>query len=371
MMRFMYFLFFVAKVTCSQNLIYNGGFENYKECPDEISEFEIEKAIGWKNPNKGTADYFNSCSKNKIYLTPDNFIGKSETHAGNAYAGIGYYFKDKHIEYLETQLIKKIEIGKLYCIEFFVKKPTSYRFSFDELSVLFSKEEIKTNNADFLSKEIIANNDFISFKIQAQKKDEWTRVSLIYKPKSEGQFLTIGFNQPENLAKLHIQSKTIGSYYYIDDISLIEIKDSSKCICNITKLLKKDSVKIDVPKLINQYDDAINKTLTLNNIVFETNKSDLLSSSFVELNKLSGYLKEHPQYAIEISGHTDNTGNEVDNLKLSKDRAKAVVDYLINKGIDNKRLVYNGYGSENQLMPNDSEENKTKNRRVEFKLKNN
>lgn len=362
-------LLFLSKFSCAQNLVYNGGFEIYKDCPDEISEFEIEKAIGWKNPNKGTADYFNSCSKNKIYLTPDNYIGKSETHAGNAYAGFGYYFKDKHIEYIETHLIKKIEIGKIYCLEFFVKKPTSYRFSFDELSVLFSKEEIKTNNADFFSKEIIANNDFISFKIPAQKKDEWTRVSLIYKPKTEGQFLIIGFNQPESLAKLHIQSKTIGSYYYIDDVSLIEIKDSSKCICNIiTEPLKKDSVKIEVTKSLNQYDDAINKTLTLNNIVFETNKSDLLTSSFVELNKLSDYLKEHPQYTIEISGHTDNTGNELDNLKLSKDRAKAVVDYLINKGIANKRLIYNGYGNKNPLVLNDTEEHKKINRRVEFKI---
>lgn len=113
---------------------------------------------------------------------------------------------------------------------------------------------------------------------------------------------------------------------------------------------------------------TVNKTLTLNNIVFETNKSDLLSSSFVELNKLSDYLIEHPQYAIEISGHTDNTGNEVDNLKLSKDRAKAVADYLINKGIDNKRLIYNGYGNKKSLVPNDTEEHKRVNRRVEFKI---
>jgi len=72
---------------------------------------------------------------------------------------------------------------------------------------------------------------------------------------------------------------------------------------------------------------------------------------------------------ITITGHTDNVGDFYLNVQLSKDRAKAVADYLVEKGIDESRLDSKGMGSLYPLAPNTSEENKIKNRRVEFAVR--
>jgi outer membrane protein OmpA-like peptidoglycan-associated protein len=71
---------------------------------------------------------------------------------------------------------------------------------------------------------------------------------------------------------------------------------------------------------------------------------------------------------IEISGHTDNTGSLALNSKLSEDRAKAVVEYLIQKGIDRTRLEFKGYGPQQPIADNATAAGRTQNRRVEFKI---
>lgn len=111
-----------------------------------------------------------------------------------------------------------------------------------------------------------------------------------------------------------------------------------------------------------------NKIIILDKIYFESGAYKLLEKSFLELNRLAKILSEKPSIKLEISGHTDNTGNETINLHLSENRAKAVVDYLVSKGIDISRLSYSGKGSSSPISPNNSEENKQKNRRVEFKV---
>jgi outer membrane protein OmpA-like peptidoglycan-associated protein len=112
----------------------------------------------------------------------------------------------------------------------------------------------------------------------------------------------------------------------------------------------------------------VGKKVVLNNILFETGKSILTASSNTELDRLYNILADDPQIRIEISGHTDKTGSEPLNFKLSEDRAKAVVDYLVKKGIDKSRLEYKGFGSLQPIDDNATAAGRTKNRRVEFKI---
>jgi outer membrane protein OmpA-like peptidoglycan-associated protein len=72
---------------------------------------------------------------------------------------------------------------------------------------------------------------------------------------------------------------------------------------------------------------------------------------------------------LSINGHTDNTGGDDLNLKLSQDRADAAKQYLVNQGISADRITAIGYGSSKPIQSNDTEEGRSKNRRVEFKLK--
>ena len=106
----------------------------------------------------------------------------------------------------------------------------------------------------------------------------------------------------------------------------------------------------------------------LNNIFFDTAKWDLKSESTAELDKLVSLLKANPDLPIEISGHTDDVGKDADNLLLSQKRAKAVVDYLAQKGVNILKIKAEGYGKTLPYLPNISDENRKLNRRIEVKF---
>ena len=112
----------------------------------------------------------------------------------------------------------------------------------------------------------------------------------------------------------------------------------------------------------------IGNKVVLNNIFFDTNKFDIKPDSKAELQKLIEFLNQNPTVHIEISGHTDDKGNDLANQTLSENRAKAVYQYLIASGIKAQRLVYKGYGKSQPLVPNSTDENRSKNRRTEFKI---
>lgn len=111
-----------------------------------------------------------------------------------------------------------------------------------------------------------------------------------------------------------------------------------------------------------------NSKLQLNNIIFETNSAELTAVSFEELDRVVELLRKNPNLKIEISAHTDNVGSDAYNLKLSDKRAQSVVDYLTDKGISKRNLEAKGYGESNPIAPNDTDENKAKNRRVELNI---
>lgn len=108
------------------------------------------------------------------------------------------------------------------------------------------------------------------------------------------------------------------------------------------------------------------EVIVLENVLFQTNKSVLLKESFESLNQLVKQLQANKSVKIEIRGHTDNVGKEVKNQTLSEQRAKAVLDYLVSKGIEANRFSHKGFGSLQPIASNDSDEGRTKNRRVEF-----
>jgi outer membrane protein OmpA-like peptidoglycan-associated protein/tetratricopeptide (TPR) repeat protein len=108
----------------------------------------------------------------------------------------------------------------------------------------------------------------------------------------------------------------------------------------------------------------------LNNIFFETDKYELKERSLTELKKVVRFLKNNDQMHIEISGHTDDIGADDYNLALSNRRAKSVHDYLTQNGVSANRLSYKGYGETDPAYPNDSDENRSRNRRIEFKIVN-
>ena len=112
----------------------------------------------------------------------------------------------------------------------------------------------------------------------------------------------------------------------------------------------------------------VGKKVVLNNIFFNSNESTLRKESFAELERAVKLMTTMQSLQIEVSGHTDNVGSAGSNRQLSEQRAKAVVDYLISKGCDKKRLRYKGVGSSQPIASNNTEAGRQLNRRTEFKV---
>nr|WP_321451994.1 OmpA family protein [uncultured Carboxylicivirga sp.] len=108
--------------------------------------------------------------------------------------------------------------------------------------------------------------------------------------------------------------------------------------------------------------------IVVENILFNTGKSTLKSSSFVELEKLANLLIENKDVKIEVSGHTDNVGSASVNKKISKARALAVKNYLLSRGVETERVTYTGYGFDQPIADNSTKEGRAQNRRVEIKV---
>lgn len=109
-------------------------------------------------------------------------------------------------------------------------------------------------------------------------------------------------------------------------------------------------------------------TVVLNNIFFDFDQYELKERSITELSKVIRILNDNPNIHVEIGGHTDSDGSAAYNKQLSLKRAQSVVSYLVEKGINRARLSEMGYGADHPIRPNDSDENKQANRRIEFKI---
>lgn len=104
----------------------------------------------------------------------------------------------------------------------------------------------------------------------------------------------------------------------------------------------------------------------INDIVYTTNKAEMQEDSKLILAEFAAYLKKKPELRIEIRGHTDNVGNDQNNMALSADRAFEVLNYLASLGVEGTRMTAKGYGETKPIGDNDTEEGRKKNRRTEF-----
>ena len=112
----------------------------------------------------------------------------------------------------------------------------------------------------------------------------------------------------------------------------------------------------------------VGESVALNNVFFEMGKPILKPQSYPELDRLVEIMSDNPTIKIDLSGHTDNVGNKDALMKLSENRVLAVKSYLENKGISKDRIAGKGYGATRPIAPNDTPENRERNRRVEFKI---
>lgn len=325
-------------------------------------------------PNEATADYFHSKCKANASTIKNNFAGFQKAEEGQAYAGI-YCCMDNGInysEYLKTKLIKPLKAGQKYIVQFYISLSEASQFAVDRIGVLFTKENLVQKNMFPLKYEATVESLPGVFY---DDKTHWQQVRLSFVAKGGEKYMIIGnFHSggttqtqkvPVNKKKYY---KENGCYYYLDDVCLAPETEDGHCICPIQ--LKKDSIETVIVENDSVPVNPIETEtpMVLNSVFFDTDKSALKPESFPSLDSLVVFLKQQKRYFITISGHTDNSGEEIKNQKLSEDRAKSVKTYLIQQGINADRIRSEGWGSSKPVSENETSEGRARNRRVEYTL---
>lgn len=137
---------------------------------------------------------------------------------------------------------------------------------------------------------------------------------------------------------------------YFDNICLAPVKPNGTCNCE--------------EKTTQAF--TVGQTYRLNNILFDLDKATFKPESYAEMDYLVDVLRQYPKMEIQLNGHTDSLNTAQYNIELSNKRAKAVYDYLAQKGVKVTRLKWKGYGEAKPLTDNGTEEGRAINRRVEF-----
>lgn len=352
-----YFFFFLLCVlfifntnSIAQNLVPDPGFEITRRLPKR-KDNSVSCTKHWQCPmDYGAADYYHKDGKGHG-KAPRNIFGHQKPHSGKAYGGM--CIRKKFMEYVETKLNDTLIMSQTYMVEFYVSRAELSIGSVKEFGVLFTDKISMGITGVGIPKEPSVE---MTKKHGFRKKGRWMKFSAVYTAKGGETAIIIGYFN-------HSKIKRFRGYahYYVDDVSVIAIEPQDK---------DKPDFKNEIVEKNTLVLPGLDEIITLKNIFFESNQSELLPASFNELNQLVGYLNLLPQANIEINGHTDFTGDEVENSVLSELRAKAVADYLIAHAIAPERIIFKGYGSSKPRATNATIEGKQLNRRVDFILRN-
>lgn len=213
-----------------------------------------------------------------------------------------------------------------------------------------------------LEKEKPAPVVLVSGNVYNQKTKEPLSASLVYETLPDGEQAGNGISAPND-----------GSFKIVLPYNKnYSIRATADHFFAVSENLNLDSlVKAgykEIHKDLYLVPIEIGQVVRLNNVFFDFDKYNLRPESFVELDRVVKLLKENPAIEIEMSAHTDSRGSDDYNFTLSDNRARSVREYILSKGIAAARITSKGYGETLPVVPNDTDENRQLNRRVEFKI---
>jgi len=368
----------------SVNLVVNPSFE------DPIDFTKMNYNENWTRCLKNdTPDYIEFTSREDPEFYYSKYIGGLLPYDGESYVGIFCYRTNplrgiENIrEFIQAPLREPLQKDTLYRVSLYIALDPESTTAIDNFDVYLGNEKINLKK----EKQMFEIHPRIEFQDESYSSISWMKLESTYKAKGGESQIVLGNFKPDNLLKkkrVHYQSEMRpkwnlhelerASYYYID---LVTVEKSSR-----KNSSRKDSgnrtedplnqsqvpapVNPSVPIELNQLER--NTSIVLNNIFFDFDESVLLPASYTELDRLFAQLLLYPDLHITIEGHTDNMGTYEYNMRLSENRARAVADYLMDKGLEVDRISYQGYGYTRPLSDNRTDAGRRLNRRVGFRI---
>jgi gliding motility-associated-like protein len=226
------------------NLVPNNSFEIYSSCP--LFAGELSKANGWFQPNifplgplDGSTDYFNVCNNNFGGGSgiPLNQFGFQYARTGNAYAGFGPFVYSNlftYREYLEVKFIDSLIKGRRYCLNYYLSLANTSSYAIGSIGSYFSPESLLYSSPNSENIQVIPQIENLVTSYLTDTLN-WMLVEGEFIANGGERFLTIGnFRNNANTSYIQLSNTGIESYYYIDDISLIECEDAQTLTSSLT-----------------------------------------------------------------------------------------------------------------------------------------
>ncbi len=209
-------------------------------------------------------------------------------------------------------------------------------------------ESVEIDSVSFVLNDEVGFHTKV-FTLKDMETDEIIRGEIMLEPQMS-QFTSTPYEwKTESIEDINITVKAKGYVEYETLITSLELQ-------------AQDLIVIPLQPL------NIGTTVELKNVLFYRGTANFIEGSQNELDLLVEMMEDNPSLEIQINGHTDNVGNAFLNQDLSEERVKVVMEYLTDKGIDRKRFSGKGFGGSQPVAPNDTEENRRLNRRVEFTI---
>ncbi|MBL0008015.1 MAG: gliding motility-associated C-terminal domain-containing protein [Saprospiraceae bacterium] len=226
------FLLFLIKAhspLLAQNLIPNPGFESLTTCPSGPGTWGPTPAAPWFGPTLGTPDIFNSCANLGQSGVPDNFVGNQTAHGDGGYAGV--YVRGPgtvYREYLQAPLLQPLVAGSLYSVSFYVSQ-AEFGCASENIGIYFSSDDPNEFGTGVLqvTPQVTADIGFLN------DKENWTLISGCFTADGGEQYVTLGNFASDLQTPLEQPCTNLWSYYYIDDVSLVEITEDDAIVFDL------------------------------------------------------------------------------------------------------------------------------------------
>lgn len=342
-----------------QNLVVNPSFEKVTEIvPRWSGTYAIfnRRMVHWESPTQGSPDILFIKLLDKMMPKRDKVdLSGYEPRTGKFMLGLRTYGCKNGVmhckEYIQIKLTEPLQFNQDYYFEFWVQ-PISTSVKVNGMGILLTTERQEDLMNDGLIElyPMVMNEEVIG-----ADSSSWQKISGEFKADQRYEYLTVGNFLDDGYIEFKSEPDGLEyGYYLLDDVLLRPLNG------------KTPEPPPPPPKQTTKL--KTNEVLVLENILFEFDKAILQDVSKPQLHELIEYLKSNDRYQIEIRGHTDAIGTTQRNQELSEQRANTIKNYLTTHGIQAQRVHPVGFGSSIPLAPNDSEDNRKINRRVEIKI---
>jgi outer membrane protein OmpA-like peptidoglycan-associated protein len=383
---------FLAPTTFAQdgeNLVPNGSFEAIDKKPKRLGQ--IVSATGWDSPTGVRADLFVETKIEDISV-PLNVYGMEDAKDGENYIGVvAYSYGDKMPRsYAMTKLESPMKKGMRYCVKMYVSLAEASKYATNNMGAIFSKKMFGTDSKVSIIEEVsIAHveNDYSTISARYN----WTEICGVYTSTGGEKYLTLGnfaSNEDTRYDRMKADSKTkevkvsqvVASYYYIDDVSvrLIDEEKGEKCDCAASTASEMYSTMIYQKVFAVSEEMTPKQKVEAYQVYFAFGRDKLSAEGIQSLDVIADQMAKNPSKKLQIFGHNNTLEDEIGLEKdyytdMDNKRLGTVIAYLIEKGVDESRMIPTRKGDQ---QPNnrenseldDDETKQAKNRRVEFVL---